>query len=107
MASATTDGSVAEAALSIVARTEHLPLTAVLRLRATTRYLCSELTGHMPHALLYKAACRLGRIQVGPDAVFYAQARSARVPVARLDPAECSWSRSWSCDDWLAQALTD
>ena len=92
--------SLAEAALSLVAKTEHLPLAALLQLRATSRYLCSELTGHMPPGVAQEAFCKEDRIQVSFLAISsFSVAHAQYLPDGAVN---CSWSTSWSCSGWLA-----
>ena len=56
--------TIGEAALAILARTEHLKVAELVQLRATTRHLCTVITGHLPRSHSYRALHRSGRQQV-------------------------------------------
>ena len=56
-------GSLAESALAFVASSVHIELSTRLQLRATTRFLWSVITGHMPAARAYRAFIKPTRDQ--------------------------------------------
>ena len=58
--------SLAEEALSLVARSGHAPLTEVPQLRATNSCLCKSITGHLPADLTYVLYVKPSRNQVWP-----------------------------------------
>lgn len=64
MCNAKYNGNLAEAALAVLATTEHVSLTALANLRTTSHRLCDSITGHMPGKFRYNLVSRPDKIKV-------------------------------------------
>ena len=89
MSNAACRRSLGEAALFVLVTSEHMPLAAILQLRATSRSLCEVITGHMPGKLGYELKGITDRNKVGATSFCKPELAKPRPPRCRLDQGAC------------------